>query len=100
MIYPSIYILSGNLLASQDDSSSEEIQTGFRPPTNGKPAVPPRPRSISAVEYKRNGLPPCSTLAGNNGNARNVRACSFTEDEPCKDNDVANADCKSKLLLY
>lgn len=85
-------------MAGQDDSSSEEVQSNAHPTTNGKPAVPPRPRSISAIEYKRNGLP----IAGTN--AKNIiKGVNFNDDEPCKDNDVANADCKfitKVLLLY
>lgn len=67
-----------------DDSSSEEAQTNTHKITNNKPIVPPRPRGISGVEYKRNGIPNATT----NGKP----AKTFNEDVPCKDNDIANAD--------
>lgn len=84
-----IKTIIGNLLVGQDDSSSEEVHPASNPTSNGKPAVPPRPRSISAVEFKRNGLPLNSALAANNKNAKSGK---FNDEEPCKDSDVANAD--------
>lgn len=70
----------------QDDSSSEEAQS--IPPTNGKPAVPPRPRSIS-VDHKRNGGMP-----GIVGNPLLKPKPHNYEELPTKDIDVDNADCK------
>lgn len=71
----------------QDDSSSEEAQTNTHKITNNKPVVPPRPRGISAVDYKRNGVPTVTT----NGKPAKT---NFNEDIPCKDSDIASADCK------
>lgn len=75
----------------QDDSSSEEAQTNTHKITNNKPIVPPRPRGISGIDYKRNGLP-------NAVNGKPTKS-NFNEDVPCKDNDIANADCKFNLIL-
>lgn len=74
--------------AGQDDSSSEEAQSAHHPISNGKPAVPPRPRSISA---SRGGI--ISNLV-NNKQVKATNGNAFAEDLPCKDNDVANADRK------
>lgn len=72
----------------QDDSSSEEAQTNTHKITNNtKPIVPPRPRGITGIDYKRNGIPNITT----NGKTPKT---NFNEDVPCKDNDIANADCK------
>lgn len=78
----------------QDDSSSEEAQTNTHKITNTKPVVPPRPRGISGVEYKRNGVPNPPTTNGKPAKS------NFTEDVPCKDNDVANADCKRIKTIF
>lgn len=72
----------------QDDSSSEEAQSHQPQTTNNKPIVPPRPRSIAAVDYKRNGVP--ANLSNNKPTKNN----KLNEDVPCKDNDVANGDCE------
>lgn len=69
----------------QDDSSSEEAQSNHHQLVNNKPVVPPRPRSISA---SRNLIP--GILSSN----KLPKASNFSEDVPCKDNDIANADCK------
>lgn len=71
----------------QDDSSSEEAQTNTHKINNNKPVVPPRPRGISGLDYKRNGVLNATT----NGKPAKT---NFNEDVPCKDNDIANADCK------
>lgn len=80
----------------QDDSSSEEAQTNTHKITiSTKPVVPPRPRGISGIDYKRNGVPNPTT------NGKTSTKITFNnEDIPCKDNDIANADCKfTKLNL-
>lgn len=69
----------------QDDSSSEETPSIVH---SGKPAVPPRPRSIS-VDHKR-----FSSLSINS-KIRNSSYEISPMDLPCKDTDVANADCKN-----
>lgn len=74
--------------AGQDDSSSEEAQSNHHQISNGKPAVPPRPRSISAT---RGGI--ISNLV-NNKQLKTTNGNAFGDDLPCKDNDVANADRK------
>lgn len=74
--------------AGQDDSSSEEAQSNHHQISNGKPAVPPRPRSISAT---RGGI--ISNLV-NSKPIKTINGNAFTDDLPCKDNDVANADRK------
>lgn len=74
----------------QDDSSSEEAQTNTHKISGIKPVVPPRPRGISGVEYKRNGVSSPTT----NGKPNKT---TFNEDVPCKDNDIANADCECNL---
>lgn len=76
-----------------DDSSSEEAQTNHHPIGNGKPAVPPRPRSISATR----GV--ITTNLINSKQLKPVNGNAFTDDLPCRDNDVANADCKSSPLF-
>lgn len=82
-------ILSAVNLSSlgQDDSSSEEAQS--IPPTNGKPAVPPRPRSIS-VDHKRNGGIPGMVPSVPKPKPHNY------EELPTKDIDVDSADCKNR----
>ncbi|XP_055295668.1 mitogen-activated protein kinase-binding protein 1 isoform X6 [Sitodiplosis mosellana] len=75
----------------QDDSSSEEAQTNTHKISGNKPVVPPRPRGISGVEYKRNGVPNVTT----NGKPNKT---TFNEEVPCKDNDIANADLSSQLI--
>lgn len=78
--------------AGQDDSSSEEAQS--HPPSNGKPAVPPRPRSIS-IDHKRNGGIPGMIGSPMKGT---TKPTNF-EDVPCKDvNDVDSAE--STLRYY
>lgn len=72
----------------QDDSSSEEAQS--IPPTNGKPAVPPRPRSIS-VDHKRNG-----GIPGMGGGMLKAKPHN-PEELPTKDVDVDSADCKCNI---
>lgn len=57
-----------------------------------KPVVPPRPRGISGIDYKRNGIPNAATTNGKSPKT------NFNEDVPCKDNDIANADCKFNSL--
>lgn len=74
----------------QDDSSSEEAQS--IPPTNGKPAVPPRPRSIS-VDHKRNGGMP-----GLGSGPLKAKPHNY-EELPTKDIDVDSADCKNPILV-
>ncbi|XP_059616875.1 mitogen-activated protein kinase-binding protein 1 isoform X5 [Phlebotomus argentipes] len=74
--YSSINLTS----AGQDDSSSEEATTA-PPPPSGKPAVPPRPRNLSA-DHKR------SNLKQNNLNDTEV---------PCKDDNSDLAQC-SRLI--
>lgn len=72
----------------QDDSSSEEAQSNHHQISNGKPAVPPRPRSISATR---------GTIISNLVNNKQLKTTNgnvFADDLPCKDNDVVNADCK------
>lgn len=73
---------------AQDDSSSEENQTNTHKITNNKPIVPPRPRGISAIDYKRNGVP--NNISNGKQSKNNIN-----EDSLCKDNDVSTADCKS-----
>ncbi len=75
----------------QDDSSSEEAQS--IPPTNGKPAVPPRPRSIS-VDHKRNGGVPVGSVLNKQPKPHNY------EELPTKDIDVDSADCKFKQFKW
>lgn len=67
-----------------DDSSSEEAQTNTHKIGNNKPIVPPRPRGISGVDYKRNGVP---SSAVNGKSTKNST-------ENAKDIDVTNDDCK------
>lgn len=73
----------------QDDSSSEEAATPVNNPS-GKPAIPPRPRSIS-VDHKRfnnnNNIP-----IGVNKSRVGLEMSPM--DLPCKDTDIANADRK------
>lgn len=69
----------------QDDSSSEEVPV---PVPSGKPAVPPRPRSIS-VDHKRFNNQIIQNKMRNNSNLE-----VSPNDVPCKDTDVTNADCK------
>lgn len=80
----------------QDDSSSEEAQTNTHKITiSTKPVVPPRPRGISGIDYKRNGVPNTPTT---NGKTTTKTTITFNEDVPCKDNDIANADCKFEYI--
>lgn len=83
--YKAVSVSSGG----HDDSSSEEAQTNTHKISNNKPVVPPRPRGISGIsgEFKRNGMSNVTT----NGK---INKTNFGEDIPCKDNDIANADCK------
>ncbi|GAB0099744.1 mitogen-activated protein kinase-binding protein 1-like [Sergentomyia squamirostris] len=67
--------------AGQDDSSSEETTVVAAIPS-GKPAVPPRPRNLSA-DHKR------SNLKQNNLNDTEV---------PCKDNDNSDVAQCSRLI--
>lgn len=88
--FVSILSISINVLVNlsslgQDDSSSEEAQS--IPPTNSKPAVPPRPRSIS-VDHKRNGGMP-----GMIGGTLKPKPHNY-EELPTKDIDVDSADCE------
>lgn len=92
LVFRSVSVSSGG----QDDSSSEEAQTNTHKITiSTKPVVPPRPRGISGIDYKRNGVPNPTT------NGKTSTKITFNnEDIPCKDNDIANADCKfTKLNL-
>lgn len=91
--------------AGQDDSSSEEALS--IPPTsssgggaphvavNGKPAVPPRPRSISVDHSKRNGLSQSGAGVGSpmRGKAAHVADNSTGSGGPVAV-DVDSADCK------
>lgn len=81
------FILVNLSSLGQDDSSSEEAQS-IPPTQNGKPAVPPRPRSIS-VDHKRNGGVPGIGV----GMVVKPKPHNY-EDLPTKDIDVDSADCK------
>lgn len=70
-----------------DDSSSEENQINTHKITSTKPVVPPRPRGIAPVDFKRNGIP-------NNGtNAIQTNKNNFGDDSSNKDVDASKADC-------
>lgn len=71
-LFKSIVSISGG---APDDSSSEENQTNTHKITNIKPIVPPRPRAIAPIDFKRNGVP-------SNGIQSN------------KNTDASKADCK------
>lgn len=76
-----------------DDSSSEENQTNTHKITTVKPVVPPRPRGITPVDLKRNGIP------NNAVNASQSNKNSFGNDVPSKDTDASKADCKFAPFL-
>lgn len=76
----------------QDDSSSEETTTPILVVPSGKPAVPPRPRSIS-VDHKRFS----NQIIGSKNRGTNLEMSPM--DAPVKDNDIANADCKLILII-
>lgn len=81
-------------MVGQDDSSSEEAPINV---PNQKPAIPPRPRSIS-VDHKRFG-----NVTNNGGIIKNNRGSNFDlsqMDVPCKDTDVASADCNYSLRAF
>lgn len=70
-----------------DDSSSEENQINTHKITSTKPAVPPRPRGITPVDFKRNGLPNNAT------NAKQTNKTTFGNDSVNKEMDASKADC-------
>lgn len=71
----------------QDDSSSEETPSIVN---SGKPAVPPRPRSISVDHKRYSNLSVTSKI-------RNSSYEISPMDLPCKDTDITSADCNSLL---
>lgn len=82
--------------AGQDDSSSEEAQSNT-PVSNGKPAIPPRPRSIS-IDHKRNGGGGLIGLTGDESVKKGNKALPF-EEMPCKDSiDIDNTESMEHIF--
>lgn len=71
---------------SPDDSSSEDVQPNRHSIVGGKPAVPPRSRSVS------NTRNPIATM---NRHTNDVNS-NLSDDMPCKDNDSNDASGKWK----